>query len=134
MKVYDSMMPFEDLSGEDHKAPERPVLQIATPEASPTNSRDSGFDWNLWEKTGWHTQMWPRDDIKSGCGKSVLHCLPTQFSFISALLCITFDWRSSAKVTQTPNQARLNPYLSSRVYPRLLQKISQIYRNVPNVA
>lgn len=61
MPIYDSMTPFEAALEDQQRTPERPILQLATPEATPTKVHYQGFDWNQWEgpEPGWHTQIEP---------------------------------------------------------------------------
>jgi hypothetical protein len=70
---YDLMAPFFPTKEEEHKISQRPVLHVATPErtpeATPAEANDPGFDWKQWDGPGWHNQPWPQSDIKRGRGE-----------------------------------------------------------------
>ena len=71
MTGYDSMTPFEIFPEHEKKVPERTLLHIPTPEATPNKAHDLGFDWNQGTGPGWHHQPWPSVDTNNSCSKHI---------------------------------------------------------------
>jgi hypothetical protein len=59
MTLYDSMTPFEVATKNEQMLPERPVLHLRTPEATPTKADDTGFDLHQWNDPSWHNHPQP---------------------------------------------------------------------------
>jgi hypothetical protein len=84
MTIYDSMMPFEVATKNEQMIPERPVLHLTTPAATPTKAHDTGFDLHQWNYPSWHNHLQP-DSPQSL--PSLDHASPTAEDLLNSPSC-----------------------------------------------
>lgn len=132
MSIFDAMSPLEAVANDQRKVPERPVLQLATPDTPPVKEHDPGFDWNQWD-AGWHNKPWAKGDIKHGRGMP--SCNDLTVCLVSLLIGYHCSSLNSCCLTsvQISSQPHRNPYHPQPILSHF-PKTSHIYPNVKNVA